>query len=156
VQAWITAENVNDVLTANGISGDVDVFSLDIDGMDYWVWKALTAISPRVVIAEIQAIWKCDAPVTVPYRADFRTEYIDGFGVYSGASLPAFVKLASAKGYRLVGCQRYGFNAVFLRNDVGQDLLPEVAAESCFAHPFCDWAHDRLLPGVRDKPWVAV
>jgi hypothetical protein len=156
VQAWITAENVNALLAAHGVGGEIDLLSLDIDGMDYWVWKALSVVSPRVVIAEIQAIWKCDASVTVPYKADFRTEYIDGFGVYSGASLPAFVKLAKDKGYRLVGCQRYGFNAVFLRNDVGADVLPAVAPESCFGHPFCDWAHEVLLPKVKDKAWVAV
>ncbi|MDQ6675554.1 MAG: hypothetical protein M3069_33300 [Chloroflexota bacterium] len=154
--AWVTAENVNDLLISNGLTGEIDLLSLDIDGVDYWVWKAMTAVSPRVIIAEVQAIWKSEASVTVPYRADFTTEYIDGFGVYSGASLPAFVKLAKEKGYRLVGCQRYGFNAVFVRNDVGMDILPEIPAEDCFGHPFCTWAHDVLLPRVSDKVWVAV
>src|SRR5262249_15839571 len=37
--AWITAENVNELISRGGVSGDVDLLSLDIDGNDYWIWK---------------------------------------------------------------------------------------------------------------------
>jgi len=154
--AWITAENINELVTSNNLSGEIDLLSLDIDGVDYWIWNALDAVSPRVVAAEIQAIWGCDASVTVPYRPDFRAEFVNGFGVYSGASLPAFVKLGKKKGYRLVGCQRYGFNAFFIRNDVGQDVFPEIAAERCFSHPFATWAYDTLRPMVINREWKKV
>jgi hypothetical protein len=156
LHAWVTAENINELIRSNGVSGEVDLLSLDIDGVDYWVWKALDAISPRVVIAEVQAIWLSDAAVTVPYDPGFSPRYIDGLGVYSGASLPAFVKLGKEKGYRLVGCQRYGFNAIFVRNDVGCELLPESRSEDCFGHPFSSWAHEVLLPQVKDLPWEPV
>lgn len=156
VAAAVSAENVNQLLTDHGFTGEIDLLSLDIDGIDYWVLKALTAVSPRIIIVEVQSIWKSDASVTVPNLPDFVTEHVDGFGVYSGASLPAFVKLARAKGYRLVGCQRYGFNAVFVRSDVGVDVLPEIAAADCFRHPFAAWAHEVLLPHARDKAWVEV
>jgi hypothetical protein len=155
-KAWVTAENVNQILSDNGVCGEVDLLSLDIDGMDYWVWQAMTAIRPRVVIAEIQTIWGADASVTVPYSADFTTELVDGFGVYCGASLPAFVKLAKTKDYRLVGAQRYGFNAIFVRNDVGADVLPEVDPEDCLRHPFAAWTREALLPGVVDREWLKV
>ena len=52
-----------------------------------------------------------------------------------GASLPAFVKLGREKGYRLVGAQRLGFNAFFMRNDVGLDMFPEITAAQCFEVP---------------------
>jgi hypothetical protein len=51
--------------------------------------------------------------------------------VYAGASLPAFVKLARRKGYRLIGCNGIGHNAFFLREDVGRDYFPERDAEDC-------------------------
>jgi hypothetical protein len=97
VHAWVTAENVNDLISANGFRGEVDLLSLDIDGVDYWVWKAIDAVAPRVVIAEVQAIWGCQTSVTVPYSPDFKAEFVQGFGVYSGASLPALVKLGKEK-----------------------------------------------------------
>ena len=156
VHAWVTAENVNEVVLSNGVSGEIDLLSLDIDGIDYWLWRAIEVVSPRVVIAEVQAIWGSEASVTVPYRSDFKAEFIQGFGVYSGASLPAFVKLAKSKGYRLVGSQRYGFNAVFLRDDVGQALLPEIGADQCFGHPFAKWAYNELRPLVADRDWERV
>jgi hypothetical protein len=155
-EAWVTAENVNELILSNGVSGEIDLLSIDIDGIDYWLWKAIEVVSPRVVIAEVQAIWGSEASVTVPYRPDFKAEFIQGFGVYSGASLPAFVKLGKSKGYRLVGSQRYGFNAVFLRDDVGQELLPEIGAEQCFGHPFAKWAYNELRPLVADRAWEKV
>ena len=156
VHAWVTAENVNDLILSNGISGEIDLLSLDIDGIDYWIWKSIEVVSPKVLIAEVQAIWGAEVSVTVPYRPDFTGEFVQGFGVYSGASLPAFVKLGKAKGYRLVGCQRYGYNAVFVRNDVGRTLLPEISAEQCFTHPFAKWAYEELRPLVAGRDWEHV
>ena len=130
--------------------------SLDLDGMDYWIWNAIRTINPRVVVAEIQSVWRGDASVTVPYSPDFRAEFLDGFCLYAGASLPAFVKLGEQKGYRLVGCQRYGFNAFFLRNDVGPEIFPAIPPEQCFSHPVASWAHDQLLPLVKGREWQQV
>jgi hypothetical protein len=92
----------------------------------------------------------------VPYRREFRAGFIDKFGVYSGASLPAFVKLARRKGYRLVGVERLGFNAVFIEDGVGDDVLPEVDIESCVDRPFVNWAERELLPKVEKLEWVEV
>jgi len=156
VNDWITRENINAIIKKNGFEGEVDLLSLDLDGVDYWVWEALDVIRPRVVIAEIQCIWGAERAVTVPYRQEFRTQFIDKFGVYSGASLPAFVKLARRKGYRLVGVQRLGFNAIFIENGVGEDLLPEVDIESCVNRPFVTWAKRELLPKVANLEWVDV
>jgi len=156
VHVWITRENVNELLAMHGFEGEIDLLSLDIDGVDYWIWDAIDRVSPRVVVAEVQVIWGDDRAVTVPYRPDFVAQFVEGFGVYSGASLPAFVKLGRRKGYRLVGCQRYGFNAFFMREGVGEDMFPEVPVAACLQHPFVAWARDRFLPMVRDRQWVDV
>jgi hypothetical protein len=156
VSTWVTRDNVNEIVRENGFDGPADLLSLDLDGVDYWVWEALDVIRPRVVIAEIQCIWGSDRAVTVPYAEDFRTRFIDQFAVYSGASLPAFVKLARKKGYRLVGVQRLGFNAVFVDEGVGEELLPEVDIDSSLDRPFVAWAQRELLPKVTHLEWVEV
>ena len=156
VSAWITRENINELIRNNGFEGEIDLLSLDLDGVDYWVWEALDVIRPRVVIAEIQCLWGSDRAVTVPYAEEFRAGVIDNFAIYSGASLPAFVKLARKKGYRLVGVQRLGFNAVFVADGVGEELLPEVDLGSCVDRPFVAWAQRELLPKVADLEWVEV
>ena len=156
INAWITRENINKLLTDNKMEGDIDLLSIDIDGIDYWVWKAMDVISPRVVVLEYQCIWGPDKSVTVPYSPDFKGGFIGQYGVYSGASLAAFVKLGREKGYRLVGCQRYGYNAFFIRNDVGTGIFPEIPAAECFRHPFTQWAQEELLPKVIEREWVEV
>jgi hypothetical protein len=156
VNAWITRENVNRIIEENGFRGTVDLLSLDIDGIDYWLWEAIEVIRPRVVVAEVQCVWGDEGAVSVPYAPDFRCRFIDGFGVYCGASLPAFVKLARKKGYRLVGVNHLGFNAFFVRDGEGEEVLPEVDVADCVNLPFVKWAKASLLPKVKDMPWVEV
>ena len=47
----ITAENINDIMKENNIIHNFDLLSIDINGNDYWVCKALT-YEPRIVIIE--------------------------------------------------------------------------------------------------------
>ena len=148
-QHWITRDNINTIIRDAGFAGDIDLLSLDMDGVDYWVWEAIDAISPRVVILEVNAHMGEEA-LTVPYADDFTTQWIrleekgDGppdwsnknvgqWTMYGGASLAAFNKLAKRKGYRLVGSNRFGVNAVFLRDDVGAGLFPEIDESMCYS-----------------------
>ncbi|MCS6815611.1 MAG: hypothetical protein NZ772_18820, partial [Cyanobacteria bacterium] len=140
VQAWVTAEAVNDLITQHGFAGDIDLLSLDLDGVDYWIWRAITCVNPRVVVVEFNNLWGADQAVTIPYDPHFVAEFSPEGPDYCGASLPAFVKLGREKGYRLVGCNLYGFNAFFVRNDLGQDVLPEIDPARCFAHPQAQYA----------------
>lgn len=131
--AWITPDTINALIKDNGFSGEIDLLSLDLDGMDYWVWRAIECIQPRVVVLEHSSPWGADRAVTVPYRPDFVATFVDGSPEYCGASLPAFAKLAKSKGYRLVGVEPLGFNAFFVRDGLGETVLPEVPVESCFS-----------------------
>lgn len=151
-RAWITTENVNQVLQENGISGEIDLLSLDMDGVDYWIWRAIDVIQPRVVVLEYLSPMGPERSLTVPYEAEFRS----GLQQFRGASLMAFVKLGREKGYRLVGTQRYGFNAFFLRSDVGADLFPEISPSACFAHPHAQRWMREVEGFLAAGPWVEV
>lgn len=159
VCSWIKRDNINDLLRQNGFAGEIDLFSLDMDGVDYWVWEAITAIEPRVVVVEYQDIIGPERALTVPYAEDFdawKYPSTDGMPNFCGASLAAFVKLAKRKGYRLVGCNRYGYNAFFVKNGLGETQLPEVAAVECFRHPKTAWGREHRWPTVQHLPWVEV
>ena len=156
VNEWITAENVNDIIKRNGFDGEIDFLAIDVDGIDYWLWKAIDVAAPRVVMVEIQVIWRCTASVTVPYRPDFQCKWLQDYVQYGGASLPAFVKLAKEKGYRLIGAVRYGHNVVFMRNDVGVDVFPEIDQESVFSHEVANWAYDCARPLLERLEWEEV
>lgn len=130
--AWVTAENVNELVRHHRFDGEIDLLSLDLDGVDYWIWRALDCIRPRVVIAEFNALLGPEKRLTVPYHADFRGDLSKPPHKF-GASLGAFVRLGREKGYRLVGVQSLGFNAFFVRDGLGEDVLPELSPHECFA-----------------------
>ena len=130
--SWITAENIDGLIASHGFLGEIDLLSLDVDGVDYWIWRAIRCIQPRVVVLEFNAGLGPERALTLPYDPNFRLDFSKQ-PYKCGASLPAFVKLGREKGYRLVGITSQGINAFFVRNDVGMDLLPEVAPRDCFA-----------------------
>ena len=150
--AWITASNVNDVVAKSGARGPIDLLSLDIDGMDYWIWEALTVIDPQIVVCETHNAAPPDRAVTVPYDPNFVATTPD----YRGASLEAINRLARRKGYRLVGTHRFGFNAFFVKNGVGEAFLPTVDVSACVQDPFSAHARRERWPGVKDYPWQDV
>ena len=152
-QAWVTAENVNQLVKEAGFDGDIDLLSVDLDGMDYWIWKALDCVRPRIVVAECNGVWGPYESLAVPYEPEFVWE--GGGSAYAGATIAAMCKLGSEKGYRLVGAQRYGFNAFFVREDLACDTLPTVKPEDCLFHPACT-ADRARLGDVKDRPWVRV
>ncbi len=154
-QGMVTAENVNDLLLSSQVSGEIDLFSLDMDGIDYWLWKSLHVIEPRVVICEFTPFWGPDKAVTIPYDPEFTRPHPN----YWGASLAAVVKLAHQKGYRLVGWNRYGYNAIFVRKGLGEDVLPEVSHHQCLKEPLVQrWKEQRFadFPDTTKYPWIEV
>jgi len=120
VAAWITRENVNDLITEHGFAGEIDLFSLDLDGNDYWIWEAVTVSSPRVLILEYNSMFGPDRAVTIPYDAKFDRHR--HHSMYYGASLAALTRLNARKGYRLVAVEPAGVNAFFLRQDVATHI----------------------------------
>jgi hypothetical protein len=135
VHAWLTTDNMDALIQEHGFAGEVDLLSLDIDGNDYWLWQSMECVSPRVVILEYENAWGPHRAVTQAYKPDSVWKPHPLSLPTAGASLSAFVKLGRRKGYRLVGCNRMCYNAVFVRNDVGADILPEISTEACFSYP---------------------
>lgn len=159
VCSWVTRQGVNELLTANGFTGEIDLLSLDLDGIDYWVWAAIEAVTPRVVVLEYQDILGPDRNWTVPYSDDFSSAAYpktDGMPNFAGASLGAFVRLGQRKGYRLVGINRYGYNAFFVKNGLGDQFLPEIKLRDCFGHPKVIWGMHERFPTIKDLPWIEV
>lgn len=156
VQAWITRENINELIAQNGFEGEIDLLSLDIDGNDYWIWKAIDVISPRVIVLEYNHLLGPDRSLTVPYDPAFVAEFTEYGSDYAGASLTAFVKLGHNKGYRLVGTNSIGTNAFFIRNDIKHSWLPEISAKACFFHPRVRFGMDVRWKKVENKQWQEV
>lgn len=152
--AWITAENVTQLITECGLSGEIDLLSLDLDGIDYWIWKAIEAVDPRVVVCEYHNPVPPDRAVTVPYDPNFKISSFDDD--FRSASLKAMANLGRSKGYRLVGTNRFGFNAFFIKNGIADALFLEATPEQCSKDPYTLEAQRTRWSRVKDREWIEV
>lgn len=113
VQAYVTPDSVARLLS--GVPRDLDLLSIDIDGQDYWVWKALPAsLRPKVVVIEYNAGLRNGDRLVEPAGTLATYPPTAGFG----ASLDALVALGMEKGYKLVHLEMTGVNAFFVRDDL--------------------------------------
>jgi len=120
-QAWITRENIDDLLVGSGFGEHVGILSIDIDGNEYWVWEAIVSIRPLIVIVEYNSLFDLQ-PVVVPYREDFQRTSAHHSNLYYGSSLAALAQLGQKKGYLLLGSNMWGHNAFFVRADVAGEF----------------------------------
>lgn len=143
ITARVEPETIDDLLRRNAVEREIDLLSLDIDGNDYWVWRAISAIDPRLVVIEYNASFGPERSVTVPYRRGFDRylEHLSGF--YHGASLSALTTLAEQKGYVLVGCDSRGSNAFFVKRERAAGKLETVDPREAY---FPCWERAHLTP----------
>jgi len=128
----VKRENINQIISDAGFSGEIGLLSIDIDGNDYWIWDAINVIQPQVVIIETHNEFGFE-DIVVPYDPNYF--YPGKHPIYHGASPIAMTKLAKQKGYRLVGANELGFNFIFIRNEIADEFIPEVSVESVLQHP---------------------
>jgi hypothetical protein len=125
--AFITVENINELIISHGFSGDLGILSIDIDGNDYWVYEAISCVKPAILIVEYNAVFGDLHPITIPYNAEFERNNAHHSNQYFGASFVAVRSLAEARGYHLVGTSSSGVNAFFVRGDLADPILGSIA-----------------------------
>jgi hypothetical protein len=153
---WFTRDNVNHVLAAAGVPDEVDVLSLDIDGNDLYLWSEMRT-RPRILICEFNNAVPSDLALTIPYRPGFSFAALPAEqAMFRSASLAAYVAVSRRKGYRLVGMNALGFNAIFLRDDVLAAEMPEVPASTLDGIPAAEEMRRRWWPRLSQLPWIEV
>jgi hypothetical protein len=132
INAWVTADNVQDLLSNHGVPQDLDLLTVDIDGNDYWVIQAIEQWRPSVLMTEYNASFP-PPQLWVMRRND---SHAWNGTAYFGASLMSLTKLAGAKGYKLVGTDSMGVNAFFVRADLAvPGLFLDESAEYFYSPP---------------------
>jgi hypothetical protein len=134
LEAFITAENIEDLFRQGKVPEEFDLVSIDIDRNDYYVWEKITRFRPRVAVVEYNSGIPPTMSWVVPY--DPKGYGLNQFGTGNGASLKALEELGAKKGYNLVGCNLCGVNSFFVRKDlVGDQFAAPYTAENHF-EPF--------------------
>ena len=138
---FVTAENINGLFDKYGVPEVIDLLAIDIDGNDYWVWKAIDRLA-RVVIIECNPQFHKGEAKTIKYNPDHVWEQ----NSYYGASPLALKRLAESKGMKMIWTNR--LNCIF----VADYLLPEDWEYNL------DYVETRGWPPCKDesKEWVDV
>jgi len=131
-QAFITRDNINQLLASSGFGSDLAILSVDLDGVDYWVTEAIEGFRPRILIHEYNAVFGATRKISVPYDPAFVRSEKHVSRLYWGASLGALTHLAEKRGYALVGTNSAGCNAFYVRNDLLSDKLQALSAEQAY------------------------
>jgi len=130
--AFINAENIEALFEEMAVPKEFDLLSIDIDGNDYWVWRAIAQYHPRVVAIEYNAMF----PAHLKYVVKYDSNKVYAITSYFGASLKSLEILGAKKGYKLVGCNFVGANAFFVRDDLVEDhFLSPFTAEAHYESP---------------------
>jgi len=133
INAFITVDNINKLIGVEGnINGAIDLLSIDVDGNDYWIWEKIACIQPRVVVIEYNAKF----PPPCEWVMEYDPQYVwnDGSDL-QGASLKSLELLGIKLDYTLVGTNRSGSNAFFVKSELTKGLFAEPATAENLYHP---------------------
>lgn len=115
INMFVNSESIHN-LKALALYSNPDVFSLDIDGIDYYVAEAIFAAGfrPKIFVVEYNSVFGPDRSMTVPYKEDFSFGVEHSTRLYYGVSVSAWRNLFSRQGYRFVTVDSKGINAFFV------------------------------------------
>jgi hypothetical protein len=118
ITMFVTKDNIVK-LSERALNKNPDVFSMDIDGNDYYVTEAIlsSGMKPKIFIVEYNSAFGPDMSVTIPYQEDFRLKKNHGENLFYGCSISAWKKLFTKFEYTFVTVDKNGVNAIFIDSE---------------------------------------
>ena len=145
INEFITKDNINNVIKKFNIPKKIGLLSLDIDGVDYWVLKKLSALDPSIIVCEYNSLFGQKKSVTVPYKSNFIRSKEHYSNLYYGASINAFIDLMKKKNYFLIGTNSAGNNAFFVKKNIWNKVKKLIITKKVFVSKFRE---SRNIKGV--------
>lgn len=125
-----------------------DVFSIDIDGNDYYLteWILKKGYRPSIFIVEYNANYGPEKAITIKYISNFNYAKAHYTRLYYGVSIMAWRKLFSKYNYHFVTVDSNGVNAFFIHKDVfPNDFLDNLNG--------CEFKDHVIETEIFKKPW---
>ena len=148
INMFVDTGNIGD-LKSLMLHYDPDVFSLDIDGNDYYIAKGIfeAGIRPKIFVVEYNSVFGPDRSVTIEYQEDFSFTKQDATQLYYGVSLSAWKKFFAGLDYEFITVDRNGVNAFFVdRSQCDSEFLGNVNGLA-----FAENRYQRRKFGVPDE-----
>ena len=126
---FVDYDNINEIIRKEIILNNFDFFSLDTDGMDYWILQSLN-FNPKIICAEFNPWFGKVKALTIPKSKSFNYQS----DMFYGASIKAFKYLLNKKGYKLVAIESSGNNAFFINQKEFKIYFEELDIEKSFKY----------------------
>jgi hypothetical protein len=142
------SDGLDAILARTAVPKDFDFLSIDIDGNDYHVWRAVSMYQPKLVCIEFNPSIPTEVAFVQERRADIK----------QGSSLLAMTELGKQKGYELA-CV-LPFNAFFVKRElfplleIDDDRPQTLRVDSEYiTYLFSGFDGTVFLSGSRRLPW---
>jgi len=144
LEAWVWPGNIEILFEENGVPPDFDLLVIDIDGNDYYVWRAIQQYRPKVVMIETNSVYPPPEQMVIEFHP---MNYWDKTG-YVGASLQTLTNLGKKKGYELIYHMNHGANAIFVDEQYFPALgIRDNSPETLYKEA-PDWVKKLMLPAI--------
>tara|TARA_B100000989_G_scaffold285589_1_gene253439 strand:+ start:20399 stop:21310 length:912 start_codon:yes stop_codon:yes gene_type:complete len=114
---FINSNNVVEIIKKNSLEKNLDIFSLDIDGIDYWILEKLPKKIAKIFIVEYNPYFGSEKEICAPNIECFDRFKYHPTGFCWGASLKAIIKLMKEKGYTFIGTNNLNVNSFFVQDE---------------------------------------
>jgi hypothetical protein len=121
----LDTENCIKLLNQDNMLEDLDLFSIDIDGIDYWILEKLPKHFSKIVILEYNPIFGYDLVVSVPNLKDFDRNKYHYSNLCFGMSFKAAIKIMKEKGFYFIGSNYLKNNAFFVSDKFQKNIYFE-------------------------------
>ena len=125
---YVSDQNINTILKETSFENELDLFSIDIDGIDYWILKKLKKKISKIFIAEYNPYFGPNKEICAPNIENFDRFRYHKSGFCFGMSIKALINLMNSKGYSFIGTNRLNCNAFFLRKDLINKISLKIPA----------------------------
>tara|TARA_Y100000389_G_C17400302_1_gene484928 strand:+ start:141 stop:1058 length:918 start_codon:yes stop_codon:yes gene_type:complete len=121
IEEQVSSKNILELINSKNFFKSLDIFSLDIDGIDYWILNELPKNFSKIAIVEYNSVFGREKCVTVPNIDSFnRTDYHYS-NLCFGMSLKAAIEIMKEKNFYFVGVNLMRNNAFFVSNKFPKD-----------------------------------
>ncbi|MDZ4150481.1 hypothetical protein [Methylicorpusculum sp.] len=151
---FVDSENIQE-LRSLALHSNPDVFSLDIDGIDYYIAKAVIegGFRPKIFVVEYNSAFGPERRITIPYQENFVFTQAHPTHLYYGVSIAAWRNFFSDHGYRFVAVDSKGVNAFF----VDPECFDEVFLNAIIGPPFAENAYQfRKFRGTFEEQFLLI
>tara|TARA_B100000965_G_C19596512_1_gene760497 strand:+ start:1126 stop:2040 length:915 start_codon:yes stop_codon:yes gene_type:complete len=122
IKKSVNSDNILNLLKKNNFLKNLDLFSLDIDGTDYWVIEKLPKDFSKIVVLEYNPIFGSKLKLTVPNLKNFNRSKYHYSNLCFGASIKAMVDIMNKKNFVFIGTNLANCNAFFISKKYIQNI----------------------------------